>query len=277
VVDTPGILDRALEDRNTIEMLAISALAHLSATVLFVVDISEQCGYEFTKQADLFHSIKVLFRKKAVFILCNKIDTMRFDELSLEKRCILENMAAEALRISNSDLPIEKGSMYPTLLCMSTLTGAGVMGVKQFACQSPLDRRVEHRLETKKLQVVVKRVSVSQLLVINPRLLALEPHDLDQKKAERKIGLHHGTSEALLKKNLIGHHTIHDQIPTFFLSDDIVPEIGDGHNITDFVDLEIDTKLNVLEHETYKRSREYQNIESKRDRYHCTRTLAPVY
>ena len=29
VVDTPGILDHSLEERNTIEMQAITALAHL--------------------------------------------------------------------------------------------------------------------------------------------------------------------------------------------------------------------------------------------------------
>lgn len=41
VIDTPGILDHALEERNTIEMQAITALAHLRAAVLYVIDISE--------------------------------------------------------------------------------------------------------------------------------------------------------------------------------------------------------------------------------------------
>jgi nucleolar GTP-binding protein len=42
VIDTPGILDHALEERNTIEMQAITALAHLRAAVLYMLDISEQ-------------------------------------------------------------------------------------------------------------------------------------------------------------------------------------------------------------------------------------------
>ena len=50
VVDTPGILDHSLEDRNTIEMQAITALAHLRAAVLYVMDVSEQCGYSIPQQ-----------------------------------------------------------------------------------------------------------------------------------------------------------------------------------------------------------------------------------
>lgn len=50
VVDTPGILDHPLENRNTIEMQAITALAHLRAAVLYVMDISEQCNQTIEEQ-----------------------------------------------------------------------------------------------------------------------------------------------------------------------------------------------------------------------------------
>ena len=64
VIDTPGILDHSLEERNTIEMQAIIALAHLSCSVLYFVDISEQCGYTVDQQCSLFRSIKPLFANK---------------------------------------------------------------------------------------------------------------------------------------------------------------------------------------------------------------------
>ena len=39
-----------IEDRNTIEMQAITALAHLRAAILYVMDISETCGYTLEEQ-----------------------------------------------------------------------------------------------------------------------------------------------------------------------------------------------------------------------------------
>jgi len=50
VIDTPGILDHPLEDRNTIEMQAITALAHLRAAVLYFIDVSELCGTTLQQQ-----------------------------------------------------------------------------------------------------------------------------------------------------------------------------------------------------------------------------------
>ncbi|MEW5313704.1 MAG: hypothetical protein WDW38_005247 [Sanguina aurantia] len=71
VIDTPGILDRPLEERNTIEMQSITALAHLRAAVIYMLDVSEQCGYSLSQQAALFHSIKPLFANKPILIVCN--------------------------------------------------------------------------------------------------------------------------------------------------------------------------------------------------------------
>ncbi|OAQ27865.1 NOGCT-domain-containing protein [Linnemannia elongata AG-77] len=45
VIDTPGILDHLLENRNTIEMQLITALAHLRCAVLYFIDLLESCGY----------------------------------------------------------------------------------------------------------------------------------------------------------------------------------------------------------------------------------------
>lgn len=50
VIDTPGILDHPLEDRNTIEMQSVTALAHLRSCVLFMLDMSEHCGYSIKQQ-----------------------------------------------------------------------------------------------------------------------------------------------------------------------------------------------------------------------------------
>merc|ERR1719410_761868 len=93
VIDTPGILDHPLEDRNTIEMTAITALAHLPASVLFVLDISEMCGYTLPVQVALFHSIKPLFRNKPLLILLNKTDLRKMSDLSEEENKLIKSMA----------------------------------------------------------------------------------------------------------------------------------------------------------------------------------------
>merc|ERR1719174_2948010 len=88
VIDTPGILDHPLENRNTIEMQAITALAHLRAAVLYFMDPSEQCGYTLESQKNLFDSIKPLFANKPLIVVANKTDIWK-DTLSEEKMAIL--------------------------------------------------------------------------------------------------------------------------------------------------------------------------------------------
>jgi hypothetical protein len=55
------------EERNTIEMQAITALAHLQCCVLYFLDISEQCGYTIEAQLSLFESIRCGF---VYFVRC---------------------------------------------------------------------------------------------------------------------------------------------------------------------------------------------------------------
>lgn len=50
MIDTPGILDHPLEERNTIEMQAITAMAHLQCAVLYFIDLSEECGFSLEQQ-----------------------------------------------------------------------------------------------------------------------------------------------------------------------------------------------------------------------------------
>lgn len=56
VIDTPGILDQPLEQRNVIEMQAVAALAHLRAAVLYVMDLSGQCGHALHEQVCIHES-----------------------------------------------------------------------------------------------------------------------------------------------------------------------------------------------------------------------------
>jgi nucleolar GTP-binding protein len=96
VIDTPGILDHSLEERNTIEMQAITALAHLTCSVLYFIDISEHCGYTIEQQCSLFRSIKPLFANKELLVVVNKIDVQPWETLDAEKKAMIEELVNDS-------------------------------------------------------------------------------------------------------------------------------------------------------------------------------------
>ena len=73
LVDTPGLLDRAPEERNEIERQAIGAVEYLSDCVLVFVDASESCGYPLDAQLELRSDIIYRF-DVPVLTVCTKAD-----------------------------------------------------------------------------------------------------------------------------------------------------------------------------------------------------------
>ncbi len=53
VMDTPGLLDRSVEERNEVEQQAAAALFHLDPLIIFVLDPSLHCGYPLKMQMKL--------------------------------------------------------------------------------------------------------------------------------------------------------------------------------------------------------------------------------
>jgi len=58
----------------------------LNACVLFLLDISESCGYTIDSQIALFNNIKPLFQTKPLVIVLTKIDLTSYKELAPEIR-----------------------------------------------------------------------------------------------------------------------------------------------------------------------------------------------
>ncbi|OBS64506.1 hypothetical protein A6R68_06952 [Neotoma lepida] len=216
VVDTPGILDHPLEDRNTIEMQAITALAHLRAAVLYVMDLSEQCGHGLKEQLELFQNIRPLFINKKIFI----------------------------------DLQAEGFPVIET----STLTEEGVIQVKTEACDRLLAHRVETKMKGNKVNEVLNRLHLAVpnkrddkerppfipegVVARRKRMEIAEP----RKKRERDLELEMGDDYILdLQKywDLMNSSEKYDKIP----------EIWEGHNVADYIDPAIMKKLEELEKE----------------------------
>jgi nucleolar GTP-binding protein len=75
VVDTPGLLDRPLSERNEIERQTIAALSHLKGAVLYIVDPSEHCGYPLESQLRLAEDIKGWINLP-LLVVANKSDIL---------------------------------------------------------------------------------------------------------------------------------------------------------------------------------------------------------
>jgi nucleolar GTP-binding protein len=72
-VDTPGILDRPVEERNQIEKQALSAIMNVASVILFILDPSEHCGYPMEVQLRLLDEVKAMVTVP-VMIVANKSD-----------------------------------------------------------------------------------------------------------------------------------------------------------------------------------------------------------
>jgi nucleolar GTP-binding protein len=77
VIDTPGLLDRRLEERNRIERQAILALKYLADVIVFILDPSESSGYRMEDQLALLESVKKGFEGLPIIEVENKVDMVR--------------------------------------------------------------------------------------------------------------------------------------------------------------------------------------------------------
>ena len=187
VIDTPGVLDRPLEDRNNIEMQAITALAHLDACIIYFLDISEICGYSIADQLKLFSSIKPLFKNKPLVLVLNKIDVKKYEDLSPEEKKSIEDTTKE----NNA-----------FLIQMSNLNGDGVSDVKSRACEILLEYRFSNKTgkSDKNKEPVLNRIHVA---LPKPRDNKLRPPHIPEnlKVNDDKFEFNPETLEKKIVKN----------------------------------------------------------------------------
>eukprot|EP00188_Purpureofilum_apyrenoidigerum_P004997 Plantae.Rhodophyta-Purpureofilum_apyrenoidigerum.ctg6098.p1 GENE.Plantae.Rhodophyta-Purpureofilum_apyrenoidigerum.ctg6098~~Plantae.Rhodophyta-Purpureofilum_apyrenoidigerum.ctg6098.p1 ORF type:complete len:706 (+),score=158.04 Plantae.Rhodophyta-Purpureofilum_apyrenoidigerum.ctg6098:102-2120(+) len=264
VIDTPGILDKMLEDRNTIEMQSITALAHLRATVMFFIDPSETCGYTLTEQVSLFKSLVPLFVNKPVVLVANKTDLGWESSLTAEDRKTLDSL----VKSENGESQVESGCVADIMLKMSAQDETGVMEVRNTACDLLLKQRVESKIRNKRSQWVLDRLHVAMPATTRspniPQSVVEARSKMESDGAsDNEMDPDHtemdDTSIRKLEKDLqweLGGPGVYsaDWRKQYKLRNDewaydIIPEIVDGKNICDFVDPDIENKLEELERE----------------------------
>ncbi|NJE25838.1 NOG1 family protein [Thermococcus sp. MV5] len=99
VIDTPGLLDRPLSERNEIERQAILALKHLGKLVIYIFDPSEYCGYPIEEQMHLFEEVYKEFGDFPFIVVLNKTDIANEDKIR-EVEEFLRERGVEPLRIA---------------------------------------------------------------------------------------------------------------------------------------------------------------------------------
>jgi len=87
LIDTPGLLDRPLTERNEIEKQAISAINNLADIIIFILDPSETSGYSITNQKKLLNQIKKNFKKPDYIIIENKADIKKTRSNNIKISC----------------------------------------------------------------------------------------------------------------------------------------------------------------------------------------------
>ena len=239
VIDTPGLLDRPLEERNTIEMTAIMAMVHLRAAIVYMLDISGTCGYTIEDQVKLFHSLNEIFSNRPVTVVMTKCDIVDPDTLSPSDKALIDSMAAPNVAFQR----------------MSAITGQGVGEVKESVCSKLRSMRVEAKRTSDKLMKVE-----AQLTIAKPPE-TLEP--VIPPSVYTSSGLNRPTQKEMeVEAGGAGQYVPNTNEERLLANDewknDVMPEIIDGQNIADFIDPDIEQKLAALLEEEQVRFQEYQ-------------------
>jgi len=239
VIDTPGILDHSLDERNVIEMQSITALAHLQATVLYFMDLSAQCGYSVEAQCSLFHNIQPLFAGKPLVIVFNKSDLCRRDQLAPQEKAMLEQMlqntGPNVQTIETSTLRDDAVGDLKVMACEQLLRAR--MGEKQLrAKEGTLQNRLYCALPKRRDNI--DRPAYIPESVVEERKSGAPPPMKTEKDYEAENG-----GPGVYFPKLSKHYILKEEV----WKDDVVPEIMDGMNIQDFIDPDIEEQLIQLE------------------------------
>ncbi|KAK8807544.1 nucleolar GTP-binding protein 1 [Blastocystis sp. subtype 4] len=284
VIDTPGILDHPLEERNTIEMQSITAMAHLQAAILFFIDLSGQCTYSIEEQISLFKNIHPLFAGKPLFLICSKSDVLKYQDLNSEERQLIDEAVAE----SNA-----------TLMHVSSLQEEGIMEVRNAACEQLLMLRISNKMANRKSRSILDKLQIVQPKPRDNMVRGVEiPESVRRlqemnamtrtvrdtgrtgraEKAEmeaardaagvpRRIGFDKKQWElggpGVFSFPEYEHYR--GQLENDEWITDCIPQFMDGKNVADFYDPDIEAKLKALEEEEEQLATEYENEQKPED------------
>ncbi|XP_021756454.1 nucleolar GTP-binding protein 1-like [Chenopodium quinoa] len=122
VTDTPGVLKRLDEERNNLEKLTLAVLTHLPTAVLYVHDLTGECGTSASDQFTTYMEIRERFSNHLWIDVVSKCDILPESPSSF----ITEDLAAD-----NSDLARYRLFGPEGAIRVSVKSGLGLDELKQ--------------------------------------------------------------------------------------------------------------------------------------------------
>jgi len=240
VLDSPGLLDRPIDEMNTIEMNSISALTHIDCAVIFFLDPSETCDITIESQLNILKSVRPLFKDRPFVLACNKSDLCSLEKLAKEepeKRALIAKFEEE-------EIPVFE---------MSTATKSGVQELKNELCASMLKYNVARKKASQKVGSILNRIYVAEPPTDAPRYAKCIPRRVLEEHYQKKFytKLTDDNPDMEFEKHIEekeGYFYVTDYNKTKLLANpeenyDKIPMIKDGKNISDFIDIDIDKKM----------------------------------
>ncbi len=138
VTDTPGLLNRDEKDRNEMEMLTLASLQYLMTSVLFVMDLTGECGTSLADQWRIREELLERFPEKRWIDVFSKSDLLE-DELRAADELIKEGASERILcdladdagrKLSPAELACIVGMSGSKSVRVSSMTEDGIDALK---------------------------------------------------------------------------------------------------------------------------------------------------
>lgn len=126
VTDTPGLLARSDEERNAMEMLTVASLAYLPTSVMFVVDLTEQCGTTAAKQWKIRCELRRRFPTKPWVDVISKSDLLTALLQEADAMAPLVPTKSEARDDELVNSPLDLARALTGAMRVSSITGDGI-------------------------------------------------------------------------------------------------------------------------------------------------------
>jgi nucleolar GTP-binding protein len=117
IMDTPGLLDRPMNERNPIEKQAILAIRHLADILIFMFDPSPMRYYPIEKQIHILNEIEEHFTGLDIILVSNKADIKEIDVTRYIKEKVIETslLTGQGLDELRSELYVRLSRLTKTL------------------------------------------------------------------------------------------------------------------------------------------------------------------